>query len=177
MSICPRSTNPIGMRKQAARVFIPVRSVTVAEPPKINMEETIMFVAMLKPWLSEFLIFLRLDAPKKHEHEMSRLAPTSSYDFEPGVSMRSIQLQFCWELLSAIKNLVNFSERGLCLPAQIAEPVLLHRSHTTMDRWCHTCKQQHWIAAAWRLVKVMEYWTSTNKGRGPSPSRDYTSSN
>ena len=39
---------PIGIRKQAAIVFIPERSVTVAEPPKMSMEETMMFVANLK---------------------------------------------------------------------------------------------------------------------------------
>jgi hypothetical protein len=38
----------MGMRKQAARVFIPVRSATVAEPPRINIEETMMFVAILE---------------------------------------------------------------------------------------------------------------------------------
>lgn len=35
-------------RKQAAIVFIPVRSVTVALPPKINMVDTMMFVARPK---------------------------------------------------------------------------------------------------------------------------------
>jgi len=39
---------PIGIKKHAAIVFIPVRSVTVAEPPKMSMEETMMFVAKLK---------------------------------------------------------------------------------------------------------------------------------
>jgi len=39
---------PIGIRKHPAIVFIPERSVTVVEPPKISMEETIMFVANLE---------------------------------------------------------------------------------------------------------------------------------
>ena len=30
-----------------AMVFIPVKDVTVAEPPRISIEETIMFVASL----------------------------------------------------------------------------------------------------------------------------------
>jgi len=38
---------PIGIKKHAAIVFIPERSVTVAEPPRISMEETMIFVANL----------------------------------------------------------------------------------------------------------------------------------
>jgi hypothetical protein len=36
------------MRKHAAMVFIPVRLVTVAEPPRISIEETMMLVASLE---------------------------------------------------------------------------------------------------------------------------------
>jgi len=39
---------PKGIRKQAATVLMPVRSVTVAEPPKTSIEETIKFVAKPK---------------------------------------------------------------------------------------------------------------------------------
>jgi hypothetical protein len=39
---------PKGMRKQAAIVFMPVKLVTVAEPPKINIDETMIFVASLR---------------------------------------------------------------------------------------------------------------------------------
>jgi hypothetical protein len=38
---------PRGIRKHAAMVLMPVKSVTVAEPPRISMEETIIFVASL----------------------------------------------------------------------------------------------------------------------------------
>jgi hypothetical protein len=39
---------PSGIKKQAARVLIPDKSVTVADPPRISIEETIMFVAKPK---------------------------------------------------------------------------------------------------------------------------------
>jgi hypothetical protein len=38
---------PSGIRKHAAMVCIPVKTVTVAEPPRISMEETMIFVASL----------------------------------------------------------------------------------------------------------------------------------
>jgi hypothetical protein len=38
---------PRGIRKHAAMVLMPVKSVTVAEPPRISMEETMIFVASL----------------------------------------------------------------------------------------------------------------------------------
>ena len=45
------------MRKQAAMVFIPVRSVTVADPPKISIDETMIFVASLE--IHEAITFKR----------------------------------------------------------------------------------------------------------------------
>ena len=36
---------PKGIKKQAAMVFIPVKSVTVALPPRMSIDETMMFVA------------------------------------------------------------------------------------------------------------------------------------
>ena len=38
---------PSGIKKQAATVCMPVKSVTVAEPPRTNMELTMMLVARL----------------------------------------------------------------------------------------------------------------------------------
>jgi hypothetical protein len=38
---------PRGIRKHAAMVLMPVKTVTVAEPPRISMEETMIFVASL----------------------------------------------------------------------------------------------------------------------------------
>lgn len=39
---------PSGMRKHAAIVLIPVKLVTVAEPPRTSIEDTIKFVARPK---------------------------------------------------------------------------------------------------------------------------------
>jgi len=41
-------TKDIAMSLHTAIVLIPVKSVTVAEPPRINIELTIMFVARLE---------------------------------------------------------------------------------------------------------------------------------
>jgi hypothetical protein len=38
---------PRGIRKHAAMVFMPVKLFTVAEPPRMSIEETMIFVASL----------------------------------------------------------------------------------------------------------------------------------
>ena len=45
MSHCESLTNGVGL---TAIVFMPVRAVTVAEPPRMSMDDTIMFVARPK---------------------------------------------------------------------------------------------------------------------------------
>lgn len=87
---------PRGMRKQAATVFIPVRSVTVAEPPKIS-------IAIKK---SQKLVGARLAGRwrltgndnvgrkgKKQKHKVSNSAPSSLDDFKIGMTKGSVLLK------------------------------------------------------------------------------------
>ena len=82
-----------------AIVFIPVSAVTVAEPPKMSMAETIIFVARLDTHSEHGQCSTMLeDSPKEHEDEVSDRAPARRHDFEPCVCMRSVQLELCCKL-------------------------------------------------------------------------------
>jgi len=98
---------PTGIKKHAAIVFIPVRSVTVAEPPKMSMEETMMFVAKLKKTSVEnetLWNLLKEVVPEEHENEMSEFSPTSADDLEPGVSVRGIKLKLGRKLVGHVRS-------------------------------------------------------------------------
>jgi len=66
-----------------AIVFMPVKSVTVADPPRINIELTMIFVANLKANLNRNAreLFPRNHSPEKHEYQMSCLAPPNTDNF------------------------------------------------------------------------------------------------
>ena len=104
---------PIGIKKQAAIVFIPVRSVTVAEPPKISMEETMMFVAKLYAKKTPLKVELeetslpKTNSPKKEENEMGKCSPTSTNDLEPGVSVGSIEFKLGGKLMGSLQVRVS----------------------------------------------------------------------
>jgi hypothetical protein len=104
---------PIGIKKHAAIVFIPVRSVTVAEPPKISMEETMMFVANLRTiHPSEIRLDQvsppRKDSPEEEKYSMGELSPASTNDFEPSVSVRGIKFKLGGELMGSPRIRVSF---------------------------------------------------------------------
>lgn len=48
---------PKGIRKHAAMVFMPVRLVTVADPPRTSIEDTMMFVANPKNMKTKWASF------------------------------------------------------------------------------------------------------------------------
>ena len=83
----------IVMSRRTAIVLIPVKSVTVAEPPRINMELTIMFVARLEKSVSSLNLGLTLvgPLPKEHEDQMGNFAPSDTNDLQPRVGIRSIE--------------------------------------------------------------------------------------
>ena len=84
-----------------AMVFIPVNDVTVADPPRISIDETMILVASLRVKTCESSpneCITNSNIPEKHEYEMSDSSPSSSYDFEPSMSIRGIEFEFCREL-------------------------------------------------------------------------------
>lgn len=84
---------------RTAIVLIPVRSVTVAEPPRISIDDTIIFVASLFCLLGDTRLDPRTErAPEEHEDEMSCCSPASSDNLKPSVCEWSVELQLCCEL-------------------------------------------------------------------------------
>lgn len=81
-------------------VFIPVRLVTVADPPRINMDETMIFVANLSSWLKPIPHdeIARIDLPEEHEYKMCDCPPTSTNNLQPSMSIGCVQLELGGEL-------------------------------------------------------------------------------
>lgn len=65
------------------------------------MEETMMFVANLKGVIENRTRGNLASGvvPEEHENEMGNLSPANTDDLEPGVSVRSIELEFGGKLV------------------------------------------------------------------------------
>ena len=79
-----------------AIVLIPVKSVTVAEPPRISIDDTIILVANLTA--KRIILIHRLGLgertlPEEHEDKMSNGSPSDADDFQPCVSERRVKLE------------------------------------------------------------------------------------
>jgi hypothetical protein len=75
-------------------VFIPVRLVTVAEPPRMSMDETMMFVARPAQWDKDRIHQMKVkERTKEHKNAMSEGAPATSDNFEEGMRIRSVKLK------------------------------------------------------------------------------------
>jgi hypothetical protein len=79
-------------------VFMPVRAVTVAEPPKDNMEDTTMFVAKPKKRKIKWAVLPHLRNTSVQIHcDIKGNAPLAD-DFEECMGIRGIQLELGSEL-------------------------------------------------------------------------------
>jgi hypothetical protein len=126
---------------------IPVRSETVAEPPKINMDDTIMFVARL------FIVRVRTlflnqrtrpHEPEEHEHEMGKGAPSLADDFEESVRIGRVQLQLGCELRNGNAESRELHAQGSHTsnqPEQTTGPGRSHPHHTCI----HSEKGFTWV--------------------------------
>jgi hypothetical protein len=79
-------------------VCIPVKSVTVADPPRISMDETMMFVARLPTELGISKHSSVECIPEEHEDKMGDSSPSFTDNFQPGVGIRSVKFEFSGKL-------------------------------------------------------------------------------
>ena len=88
-----------------AIVFMPVKSVTVADPPKTSIELTIMLVARLDK--SGELISIETWStfvPKEHENKMSCFSPSCANNLKPRMCIRRIELELGRQLRVEVIN-------------------------------------------------------------------------
>jgi hypothetical protein len=79
-------------------VFIPVRSVTVADPPRTSIAATIMLVDRLKKFSAPEDNRQGDILPEEQEQDVGKGSPSSTNDLEPSVYERCIQLQLSCQL-------------------------------------------------------------------------------
>lgn len=92
--------SPYDRNARTAIVFMPVKLATVADPPRISIDDTIMLVARLRdnqrPEASRFAP--NFHSPEEHEHKMSCGTPSSSHDLKPCMSPRGVQFELRCQL-------------------------------------------------------------------------------
>jgi len=79
-------------------VFMPVRAVTVAEPPRHNMEDTTMLVAKPKKRKTKWATLPHLPNMSVQDHATRDPNVPHSDNLEERVSIGCVQLELCSEL-------------------------------------------------------------------------------
>jgi hypothetical protein len=83
-------------------VFIPVKEVTVADPPKISIELTIMLVERLFVQINNGSADKEGDKelPEEHKNKMRKSSPSHIDYFKPRVRIRGVKFQLRGKLES-----------------------------------------------------------------------------
>ena len=79
---------------------IPERAVTVADPPRISMDDTMIFVASLSGrYVSRLVVVTTHDIlPEKHEEKMGGCTPSDGDNFQERVGVGCVEFHFCRKL-------------------------------------------------------------------------------